>query len=60
MHFVTEKGTFVKETGTLKQTKVNQLNIPIASGSVKLVLWFCSVFDDKLPKKKDVCVFRVS
>lgn len=60
MHFVTEKGTFVKETGTLKQSKANELNIPIASAAVKLVFWFCSVFDDKLPKKKNVCAFWIS
>lgn len=35
MHFVTEKGTFVKETGTLKQSKANELNIPNASAAVK-------------------------
>lgn len=54
MHFVTEKGTFVNETGTLKQISCKRDHSLLLSpgDEVELLYWFCSGFDDKLPKIK--------
>lgn len=54
LHFVTEEGTLVNETGTLKQTscKWDQPFPSVRDGEVELLRWFRSGFDNKLPKKK--------
>lgn len=54
MHFVTEEGTFVNETGTLKtnQLQMRSFLSSVHGGEVELLHLFCSGFDAKLPKIK--------
>ena len=57
MHFVPEEGTFVNKTGT---SETNQLQMRYVLSSahgveVELLCWFFSVFDDKLPRKREKC-----
>lgn len=51
MHFVTEEGTLTTKTGTLKTNQLQMRSVLLSvHGEVELLRWFCSGFDDKLPK----------